>query len=265
MAIVLKSRREIELMRAAGKLAFDTLQKMAALVRPGVTTQELDDLAERELQQVRAVGLSKNYPTYKPGEGFPASTCISVNEEVVHGIPSLRRVLKEGDIVTLDVTPRLNGYCADTAITVPVGEVGPAAKKLLDVTKQTLEIALEHMKPGVKWSDIARLMQYNVEKNGFSVVREFVGHGVGHSIHEDPKVPNFVAPENVRGDFKLRPGMTLAVEPMVVAGRRDVQLLDDGWTVITEDKQPAAHFEHTVAVTDAGIDILTDGRAPWAL
>ena len=252
-------------MRAAGKLAHDTLQKMAALVRPGVSTQELDDLAEQELQQFHAVGLSKNYPTYKPGEGFPASTCISVNEEVVHGIPSPNRVLKEGDIVTLDITPRLNGYCADTAITMAVGDVRPGVQKLLDVTNETLEIALRHMKPGIKWSDIARLMQYNVEKNGFSVVREFVGHGVGHSIHEDPKVPNFVAPENVRGDFKLRPGMTLAVEPMVVAGRRDVQLLDDGWTVITEDKQPAAHFEHTVAVTDTGIDILTDGRTPWAL
>ena len=265
MAIVLKSRREIELMRTAGKLAHDILLMMAELVRPGVSTGELDDVAERELQKYNAIGLSKNYPTYKPGEGFPASTCISVNEEVVHGIPSPNRVLKEGDIVTLDVTPRMNGYCADTAVTIAVGEVKPAVKKLLDVTRETLTIALENMRPGIKWSDIARLMQYNVEKNGFSVVREFVGHGVGHSIHEDPKVPNFVSAENARGDFKLRTGMTLAVEPMVVAGRRDVQLLDDGWTVITEDKQPAAHFEHTVAVTESGVDILTDGRPPWGL
>jgi len=265
MAIVLKSRREIELMRTAGKLAHDILLMMAELVRPGVSTGELDDLAERELQKYNAIGLSKNYPTYKPGEGFPASTCISINEEVVHGIPSSNRVLKEGDIVTLDVTPRMNGYCADTAVTVAVGQVKPGVKKLLDVTSETLKLALEHMRPGIKWSDIARLMQYNVERNGFSVVREFVGHGVGHSIHEDPKVPNFVSAENARGDFKLRPGMTLAVEPMVVAGRRDVQLLDDGWTVITEDKQPAAHFEHTVAVTESGVDILTDGRPPWGL
>jgi methionyl aminopeptidase len=265
MAIVLKSRREIELMRTAGKLAHDTLMMMAELVRPGVSTADLDDLAERELQKYNAIGLSKNYPTYKPGEGFPASTCISINEEVVHGIPSPHRVLKDGDIVTLDITPRMNGYCADTAITLAVGEVRPAVKKLLDVTRETLVLALQHMKPGIRWSDIARLMQHNVEKNGFSVVREFVGHGVGHSIHEDPKVPNFVAPENARGDFKLRSGMTLAVEPMVVAGRRDVQLLDDGWTVITEDKQPAAHFEHTIAVTESGVDVLTDGRPPWAL
>lgn len=265
MAIVLKSRREIDMMRAAGKLAHDIIVKMAELVRPGVSTAEIDDLAEEELVKANAIGLSKNYPTYKPGEGFPASTCISVNEEVVHGIPSKDRILKEGDIVTLDITPRMNGYCADTAITLPVGTVKPQVQKLIDVTKETLDIALRHIKPEKRWSEIARLMQYNVEKNGFSVVREFVGHGVGHSIHEDPKVPNFVTSEPVRGDFILRPGMTLAVEPMVVAGRRDVQLLDDGWTVITEDKQPAAHFEHTIAVTASGVDVLTDGREPWAL
>jgi methionyl aminopeptidase len=265
MPIVLKTRREIELMRTAGKLAHDILQKMAERVRPGVSTKELDNLAEEELYKANAVGLSKNYPTYKAGEGFPASTCISINEEVVHGIPSLERKLKEGDLVTLDITPRLNGYCADTAITVAVGEVKPEVRKLIDVTKETLGIALQHIQPGKKWSDVARLMQYNVEKNGFSVVREFVGHGVGHSIHEDPKVPNFVTPEQLRSDFKLRPGMTLAVEPMVVAGRRDVQLLEDGWTVITEDHRPAAHFEHTIAVTENGIDVLTDGRAPWSI
>ena len=265
MPIVLKTRREIELMRVAGKLAYDILQRMAALVRPGVTTAEIGHLADEELFKADAVGLSKNYPTYKPGEGFPASTCISVNEEVVHGIPSPKRVLKDGDIVTLDITPKLNGYCADTAITIPVGQVRPQVQKLLDVTRETLDIALQHIKPGKKWSEVARLMQYNVEKNGFSVIREFVGHGVGHSIHEDPKVPNFVTPEQLRGDFKLRPGMTLAVEPMVVAGRRDVQLLDDGWTVITEDHQPAAHFEHTIAVTEEGVDILTDGRPSFNL
>jgi methionyl aminopeptidase len=260
MPIVLKTRREIELMRTAGKLAHDILLKMAARVRPGISTAELNSLADEELYKANAVGLSKNYPTYKAGEGFPASTCISVNEEVVHGIPSPRRLLKEGDIVTLDITPKLNGYCADTAITVAVGPVSPQTKRLLDVTKETLDIALQHIKPGKKWSEVARLMQFNVEKNGFSVIREFVGHGVGHSIHEDPKVPNFVTSDQLKSDFKLRAGMTLAVEPMVVAGRRDVQLLDDGWTVITEDHAPAAHFEHTIAVTEDGIDILTDGR-----
>src|SRR5947208_9130092 len=147
MPIVLKTRREIELMRVAGKLAHDILQKMAALVRPGVSTADLGHLADEELYKANAIGLSKNYPTYKPGEGFPASTCISVNEEVVHGIPSDKRILKGGDIVTLDVTPKLNGYCADTAITVAVGEVRPNLKRLIDVTKETLDIALQHIKP----------------------------------------------------------------------------------------------------------------------
>jgi methionyl aminopeptidase len=171
-------------------------------------------------------------------------------------------VLKEGDVVTLDLALSLDGYCADTAITVGLGRISPIARKLLDVTRGTLALGIQHMKPGRKWSDIARLMQHYVESNGFSVVREFVGHGIGRSMHEDPKVPNFVTFEQLRGDFELRPGMTLAVEPMVVAGRRDVKLLSDQWTVVTEDDKPAAHFEHTVAVTATGTDILTDGRMP---
>jgi methionyl aminopeptidase len=208
--------------------------------------------------------LSKNYPTYKPGEGFPAETCISVNEEVVHGIPGSRQ-LREGDIVTLDLALMLDGYCADTATTVPVGRISPEVQKLLDVTRQTLALALNNIRPGRRWTEIARLMQYHVESNGFSVVREFVGHGIGRSMHEDPKVANFVTAEQLRGDFKLRPGMTLAVEPMVVMGSREVDLLPDNWTVVTKDGLPAAHFEHTIAVTENGVDILTDGRAPWGL
>jgi methionyl aminopeptidase len=145
---------------------------------------------------------------------------------------------------------------------VPIGKISPQRQRLLDVTRRTLDLAIEHMKPGKKWSDVARLMQHYVESNGFSVVREFVGHGIGRSMHEDPKVPNFVTVEQLRGDFKLRSGMTLAVEPMVVAGRRDVQALEDGWTMVTEDGQPAAHFEHTVAVTDVGVEIVTDGTGP---
>jgi methionyl aminopeptidase len=148
---------------------------------------------------------------------------------------------------------------------VAVGQVDPAVQKLLDVTKQTLALALNNMKPGRRWTDIARLMQHQVESSGFSVVREFVGHGIGRSMHEDPKVANFVTAEQLRGDFKLRAGMTLAVEPMVVMGRRDVDLLSDNWTVVTKDRKPAAHFEHTVAMTDEGVDILTDGRPPWGL
>lgn len=264
MPIVLKTRREIEMMRRAGHVGREVLARMEKAAVPGVSTGELDELARIELDRFGAVALSKNYPTYKDGEGFPGYTCISVNEEVVHGIPG-RRTLKEGDIVTLDLALSLEGYCCDTATTVGVGKINPAAQRLLDVTKQTLLLAIQNMKPTRRWSDIARLMQHYVERHGYSVVREFVGHGIGRSMHEDPKVPNFVSFEQLRGDFVLRPGMTLAVEPMVVAGRRDVQLLPDGWTVVTEDAQRAAHFEHTVAVTSNGVDILTDGQEQWTL
>jgi methionyl aminopeptidase len=263
MPIIRKSRREIELMRRAGQVGNEILATMRQAVRPGITTAQLNDLARAELDKNNAIGLSKNYPTYKPGEGYPAETCISVNEEVVHGIPG-PRILKEGDIVTLDLALSVGGYCADTAVTVPVGAIDAFKQKLLDVTGQALVVAIDHMKPGKKWSEVARLMQYYVESNGFSVVREFVGHGIGRTMHEDPKVPNFVTPDQLRGDFKLQPGMTLAVEPMVVAGRRDVDCLPDGWTMVTEDRKPAAHFEHTIAITESGIDILTDGRAPVA-
>ena len=209
------------------------------------------------------IGTSRNYPTYKAGEGFPGHSCLSINEVVVHGIPG-PRTLKVGDIVSIDMATKLDGYVCDTATTFPVGPVSPRVQKLLDVTKATLDLAIQHIKPDKKWTDIARLMQYHVERNGFSVIREFVGHGVGRSMHEDPKVPNFVTQEHLRGDFRLRPGMTLAIEPMVSMGHRDVKLLDDNWTVVTTDGLPAAHFEHTVAVTATGADVLSDGRVPVA-
>ena len=264
MPIIIKTRREIELMRRAGQVGHDILEMMREMVRPGVSTGQLNELAARELLRNNAIGTSKNYPTYKPGEGYPSETCISVNEEVVHGIPGAR-LLKEGDVVTLDLALQLNAYCADTAMTVPVGRVDARTQKLLDITRETLQLALSNVKPGRKWSDIARLMQYHVESNGFSVVREFVGHGVGRSMHEEPKVPNFVSSEQLRGDFKLRAGMTLAVEPMVVMGKREVVQLEDNWTIITADRMPASHFEHTIAVTETGVDILTDGRPPYGI
>lgn len=158
----------------------------------------------------------------------------------------------------------LDGYCADTCVTVGVGILQPRIQKLIDVTRETMELAIQQIAPDRKWSDIARQMQWNVEKNKFSVIREFVGHGVGRKMHEDPKVPNFVTAEQLRGDFRLRPGMTFAVEPMVVVGKRDVDMLRDQWTVVTKDHLPAAHFEHTVAVTETGVDILTDGHAAAA-
>lgn len=265
MPIILKSSHDIEMMRQAGQVGCNILAKMRQAAVAGVTTAELDLLAQDELAKVGAIALSKNYPTYKEGEGFPGYTCISVNEEVVHGVPG-QRVLKNGDIVTLDLALSYDGFCSDTATTVPIGKIPSSTQKLLDVTRETLALAINNLKPGRKWSNIARLMQHHVESNGFSVVREFVGHGIGRSMHEDPKVPNFVNFEQLRGDFELRPGMTLAVEPMVVAGRRNVRLLEDQWTVVTEDGRPAAHFEHTVAITREGVDILTDGRPPqWQL
>jgi methionyl aminopeptidase len=263
MPIIIKSRFEIERMRRAGRVGYEILAKMRQAAVAGATTQSLDDLARAELEKAGGKALSKNYPTYKSGEGFPGYTCISVNEEVVHGVPGTR-TLKEGDIVTLDLALSLDGYCADTATTVGVGRISPALQRLLDITDETLTLALVHMRPGRRWSDIARLMQHNVEKNGYNVVREFVGHGIGRDMHEEPKVPNFVTGEQLSGDFTLREGMTLAVEPMVVAGRREVDLYRDGWTVFTVDRMPAAHFEHTVAVTDSGVDVLTDGRVPVA-
>jgi methionyl aminopeptidase len=259
MPIVIKSRPEIERMRRAGKLGYEILGKMQAATAPGVTTQALDDLARDLLLAAGAKAGSKNYPTYKPGEGFPGYTCISVNEEVVHGIPG-PRVLKDGDLVKLDLALSIDGYCADTATTVGVGQISSNLQRLLDVTRETLDLALANMKPGKKWSDIARLMQHHVEKNGYNVVREFVGHGIGRDMHEEPKVPNFVTAEQLSGDFTLRKGMTLAVEPMVVMGKRAVDLYKDGWTVFTVDRLPAAHFEHTVAITDNGVDVITDGR-----
>ena len=237
MPIVIKSRFEIERMRRSGQLGHQILTKMRQAVAAGVTTQALDDLAKFELDRAGAIALSKNYPTYKAGEGFPGHTCISVNEEVVHGIPG-SRTLKDGDIVTLDLALSLDGYCADTATTVAVGTISPALQQLLTVTRQTLDLAISHMRPGIRWSDVARLMQHYVEQHGYNVVREFVGHGIGREMHEEPKVPNFVSAEQLSGDFTLRRGMTLAVEPMVVMGRRDVALLDDRMTCVGMPPQP---------------------------
>ena len=259
MPIILKSKREIETMRRAGVVVHRVLNLMGEAVRAGVTTLELDQIAGAEMKRSGVRSSSRFYPSYREGEGFPGYTCISVNEQVIHGIPGPRK-LKEGDIVSIDVNVFFDGWVADSAWTFPVGKVSPQVQKLLDATRAALQVAIDNAKPGRKWSDVARLMQWGVEQAGFNVVREFVGHGVGRTMHEDPKVPNFVTAESGRGDFVLRPGMTIAVEPMVVMGRREVVLLEDDWTVVTEDRLPAAHFEHTLAITEAGVDILTDGH-----
>jgi methionyl aminopeptidase len=260
MKINLKSRRELELMRAAGRVVHRALMRAKEMARPGMTTLELDRIVYDTYTSAGGQGLFKWYPTYEPGKGFPGNTCISVNDEVVHGIPG-SRVLNDGDVVSVDCGIRLGGYCGDSAITIPIGAVKPDGLNLLRITQETLEIAVREMKPGRRWSDVAKRMQEHVEGNGMSCVREFVGHGIGTRMHEDPKVPNFVSDEfRKRGDFYLQPGMTLAVEPMVILGKPDVVVLDDRWTVVTKDNTPAAHFEHTIAVTATGSEVLTDGR-----
>ena len=259
MAIRLKSQHEIEKMRAAGRIVREVLDYCRQACKPGVTTREIDEEACRIYSSRGAKGLFKNYPTYKAGEGFPANLCISVDEEVVHGIASDRKI-KDGDIIGIDCGVELNGWCGDSATTVMVGEVRPEVRKLCDVTRRVLEIAVENVKPGRRWSQVARVMQNYAEQNGLSVVRDFVGHGIGQQMHEDPKVPNFVSRELVRSDIVLREGMVLAVEPMCNMGVKEVVTLDDGWTVLTVDRQPSAHYEHTVAITARGADVLTDGR-----
>lgn len=260
MRIATKSRQEIELMRAAGRVVHQTLATCRSAARPGISTAALDQLALDTFTSLGAVGLFKNYPTYQPGQGFPGNTCISVNDEVVHGIPG-PRILRDGDVVSIDCGIRLDGWCGDSAVTVPVGNISPEATKLISVSEETLALAIELIRPHIRWSDIARRMQEHVEKNGFSCVREFVGHGIGRRMHEEPKVPNFVSREFLnRDDFYLEPGMTLAVEPMVIIGGSAVVVLDDGWTVVSKDKTFAAHVEHTLAVTATGCEILTNGQ-----
>ncbi|MCC6681060.1 MAG: type I methionyl aminopeptidase [Phycisphaeraceae bacterium] len=259
MAIQLKTRQEIEKMRAAGRVVRRVLDGCRRLCQPGVTTRQIDEEADRLIRENHAQGLFKNYPTYRPGEGFPSTICISVNEVVVHGIADERR-LKDGDIVGIDCGVQLDGWCGDSATTVLVGDVAPEVRKLCQDTEHVLELAIDNMRPGRKWSQVARLMQNYAESQGYGVVRDFVGHGIGQKMHEEPKVPNFVSRDLLRNDIELREGMVLAVEPMCNLGSRDVRTLDDGWTVVTVDRKPSAHYEHTVAVTADGVEVLTDGR-----
>lgn len=259
MAIIRKSKDEIERMRAAGRVVHKVLQHCKQMCKPGVTTRQIDEEAYRVFTSLGARGLFKNYPTYEPGKGFPSNICVSVNEVVVHGIGD-ERVIMEGDVVGIDCGVQLDGWCGDSAITVPVGNVSPEVRRLLEVTQQVLELAIAEIKPGRRWSQIARLMQNHAEQNGLSVVRDFVGHGIGSRMHEDPKVPNFVSRDLLRNDILLREGVVLAVEPMCNLGSADVLTLEDGWTVVTVDRKYSAHFEHTIAVTENGADVLTNGR-----
>ena len=250
MAVVLKSSQEIEKMRRAGRVVREVLEYVRSLATPGATTLDLENAADKRMTELGAK------PAFKGYHGFPAVLCTSINSEVVHGIPSAKRVLKEGDIVSIDCGAIVDGYYGDAAITVPVGQrIDPKTDRLLKVTEQSLHAGIAAVKPGATLGDIGAAVQSVVEAEGFSVVRDFVGHGIGSKMHEDPQVPNFG--EAGRG-MKLKAGMVIAIEPMVNAGRPDVRVLRDGWTAVTDDGSMSAHFEHTVAVTHTGARILTE-------
>ena len=237
-------------MRRAGKVVRETLELVRGMVKPGVTTLDLENAAEARIKQLGA------RPAFKGYHGFPCVLCTSVNSEVVHGIPSQKRVLKEGDIVSVDCGAFVEGYCGDAAITVAVGEkIDPTTARLLKVTEASLHAGIAAVKPGATLGDVGSAVQGVVEAEGFSIVRDFVGHGIGSHMHEDPQVPNFG--EAGRG-MKLKAGMVIAIEPMVNAGKPDVVVLDDGWTAVAKDGSMSAHFEHTVAVTATGSSILTE-------
>lgn len=258
--IVIKSPREIELMRAAGRLVKQILDEVGALVKPGATTAELNVRVEQMIRDAGAKALFLGVRNPQARFPFPASICASRNEEIVHGVPDARPLL-EGDIISIDCGVQLRGYCGDSARTFAVGTVSPKVQRLLNVTQEALQIAVREIKPHQRWSRVAKMMQRVVEDAGFGVVREFVGHGIGREMHEEPKVPNYYDRGQRGGDFELLRGMTLAVEPMVTAGRPEVEYRDSSkWTVVTKDRSWAAHFEHTIAVTDDGADVLTDGR-----
>jgi len=245
--IVCKSPAEIEKMRAASQLVARVLEELAAMVAPGISTADLDAAAE---QKVRAAGAE---PAFKGYRGYPATLCASANEQVIHGIPN-RAPLKAGDIISLDMGVKLGGYYGDSAVTVPVGGVSEEATRLLRVTQEALAKGIAQVRVGGRISDIGHAIQTHVEAHGFSVVREFVGHGIGASLHEEPQIANYGEPG--RGP-RLAEGMTLAIEPMVNMGRPAVKVLADGWTAVTKDGSLSAHFEHTVAVTKDGAEILT--------
>jgi methionyl aminopeptidase len=250
--IVCKSAAELEKMHRAGQVVYEVLTALREMVRPGVTTRELDAVAERMARERGA------RPAFKGYMGYPATLCASINSEVVHGIPSGRRKVREGDIISLDFGAECDGYFGDAAVTVPVGPVTPERERLLRVTRESLDRAIEQVRAGNRLSDVSAAVQQWVEQEGFSVVREFVGHGIGTKMHEEPQVPNYGEPGH---GPKLREGMVLAIEPMVNAGGPAVRVLEDKWTAVTADGSDSAHYEHTVAVTSNGPWVLTRPRA----
>ena len=245
--IILRSDEEIGQILKAGLIVALVLDKLRRCAKPGIETKELDGIALEEILKNRGL------PAFKDYKGYPANICVSVNEGVVHGIPSKRK-LKDGDIVSIDVGVKSGNFFADAAITVGVGRVGEQAQRLMKVTEESLYRGIENARPGKRLSDISANVQECVETNGFSVVRSFVGHGIGEKIHEEPEIPNFGRPNN---GPRLESGMILAIEPMVNEGSHEVEVLDDGWTAVTKDRKLSAHFEHTIAVREGGAEILT--------
>lgn len=261
--IQLKSEREIRKMRQAGLVVWQAHDIARRMVAPGVTTAEINGAIEAFFKKQNAEPLFKNYPNPSRGKPpFPAVTCMSLNDEVVHGMPN-SKPLKEGDILSLDTGVRVNGWCGDAAVTYPVGQIEPEVARLLEVTEATLDLAFQLLHTKTRWSHIAREMAQYVADNGFSTVETFVGHGIGRKMHEDPQVPNFVS-RSLRGsgDFRIEPGLVIAVEPMVNMGTKHVKMLRDHWTQVTADGKPSAHFEHTIAITDNGPVLLTVAPEP---
>jgi methionyl aminopeptidase len=253
--IVIKGPEEIEGMRRAGAIANQVLHEVCDFVEPGKTTLEIDEFAAERIAHYGAVSAFYGYQVGRLK--YPRYACISVNDEVVHGMGSSSRTLEMGDIVSVDIGVEYEGFIGDNALTTPVGVISQEDQKLLDVTRLSLEKGIEQVKCGNRVSDISRAVQMVVEKNGFSVVREFVGHGVGREMHEEPQIPNFCDPSMVRRSPELKPGMIFAIEPMVNSGSPAVKTLSDRWTVVTRDGKRSAHFEHTVLVTEAGPEIMT--------
>ncbi len=249
-----KSAKELDDLRASGRLLHQVLTVVIAAVRPGISTKELDEIAEREIRAAGALPIFKGYGS-EWGKPFPASLCTSINAEVVHGIPSPKRLLKEGDIVKLDIGLRFRGMVTDMARSIPVGQVSPAASRLVKVTEESLNLGIAQIRAGAHLSDYARAVQAHVEQAGYSVVRDLVGHGVGHELHEDPQVPNYFH-EGMR-DFVFEEGMVLALEPMINMGVFQVRIAPDGWTFVTKDSQLSAHFENTIIVARDGAELVT--------
>lgn len=251
-----KSAQELKCLRESGKRLHAVLETVMHAVRPGVSTQDLDTLAEQEIRAAGGIPIFKGYGS-EWGKPFPASLCTSLNQEVVHGIPSTTRIIREGDLVKLDIGLRFEGMVTDMARTVAVGPVSAEAERLLEVTRESLDCGIAHIRAGAHLSDYARAVQTHAEKNGYSVVRDLVGHGVGHELHEDPQVPNYFH-AGIR-DFVFTKGMVLALEPMINAGVLQVRIAPDGWTFVTKDGKLSAHFEDTIIVTENGTEIVTRG------